>query len=183
MKVQIAGQEEELTGRLACADALKRDLSGKKFRQVLAAEACDPSGCRLLDLSSEIPADCQSLEPVYADSAAGLAILRHSTAHVLAAAATKLFPGIRVAIGPAIENGFYYDFDYERPLTPADLEALEAEMGRITAQALPFEHELVSRERAIELFRAAGEKYKLEILDGIADSEVGLYKCGDFTDL
>lgn len=183
MKVQIAGQTEELPDRLACSEALRRVLSGKKFRQAVAAKVCDATRCQLVDLSTQVPGGCRSIEPVYADSDEGQEILRHSTAHVLAAAATRLFPGIKVAIGPAIENGFYYDFDFERPLSAEDLGAIEAEMAKIAASAIEFEHEMLPREQAAELFRSDGQDYKLEILEGIPDGEVGIYKCGEFADL
>ncbi len=101
----------------------------------------------------------------------------------MACAVKKLFPAAKVAIGPAIENGFYYDFDYERPFSPADLEAIEAEMGNIAKAALPFTHCKVAKGEAANIFAAEDEKYKLELLDSIGDCEAGLYTCGDFTDL
>lgn len=183
MKVEIAGEEVEIPAQADCGQALQQTLSGKKFKQVIAARICTPSGCYIADLSAPVPGDCARLEPIYADSEEGLAVLRHSTAHIMAAAARRLFPGIKVAIGPAIENGFYYDFDYERPLTAEDLAAIEVEMAKISAAALPFRHEMLPRQKALELFRDAGENYKVELIEGIPDEEVGIYTCGNFTDL
>ena len=119
-----------------------------------------------------------------ADSPEGLAVLRHGAAHVLAAAARHVFPGVKVTIGPAIEHGFYYDFDYTRAFTPEDLPALEAEMRQIIAADLPFERREVSRTEAAAIFREEGELYKLELLEAIGEGEkVSLYALGDFVDL
>jgi threonyl-tRNA synthetase len=121
---------------------------------------------------------------VEARSPEGLALLRHSAAHVLAAAARRLFPGVKVSIGPAIENGFYYDFDYERPFTPDDFPSLEAEMRRIVKEDLPFERSLSGRAEAAVFFRERGEPYKVELVESIDEGEeISLYTLGDFADL
>jgi len=113
-----------------------------------------------------------------------LEILRHSCAHIMADAVKKLFPEARVTIGPAIENGFYYDFDVPKPFTEEDLAAIEAEMRKIAGRNLPFVREEVTREQARELFASMNEPYKLEILDAIPEGEtVTLYRHGDFVDL
>jgi threonyl-tRNA synthetase len=114
----------------------------------------------------------------------GLEIIRHSTAHLLAYAAQKLFPGLQVTIGPVIENGFYYDFSYERPLTPEDLEAIEAKMRELAAKDEPIVREVWNRDEAVKLFLGMGEKYKAEIISSIpADQQISLYREGDFVDL
>lgn len=108
---------------------------------------------------------------------------RHSASHVMAQAVKRLHPGARLAIGPSIADGFYYDFDLEEHLTPGHLEKIEAEMEKIVAEDLPFARETMPREKAIEFFRGRGENYKVELIEGIDDPEVSLYRDGDFIDL
>jgi len=136
----------------------------------------------LRDLGFRIESDAV-VEPIYIDSPEGLEILRHSTSHVMAMAVKNLFPGVKVTIGPAIEDGFYYDFDYERPFREDDLPAIENRMKEIVKEDLPFKRELMSREKAIEFFAHQGEDYKVEILQEIEDDQVSLYTQGNFTDL
>jgi threonyl-tRNA synthetase len=114
---------------------------------------------------------------------APLPTLRHSTAHVMAQAVKRLFPAVKVAIGPAIEHGFYYDFAKPDPFTPGDLETIEAVMREIIAADLPFTRRELPRAEAIDLFRARGETFKVEILEGIGAEAVSLYRQGDFEDL
>ena len=111
--------------------------------------------------------------------------LRHSAAHVLAAALCRLFKGIQLDIGPATDTGFYYDVDFSRKLTPEDFPAIEAEMARIVEADYPFERIEVTREEAERLLRSIGQtRYKLERLADIPDGEpITLYRCGDFLDL
>ncbi len=110
--------------------------------------------------------------------------LRHSTAHVLASAVTELFPDVKVAGGPPVENGFYYDFARETPFTPEDLVAIEARMREIVAQDRPFEYSETSKDEARRRFEAAGEKYKLHFLEVIPpDGRVTYYQDGPFLDL
>ena len=110
--------------------------------------------------------------------------MRHSTAHVMAAAICKLFEHVRCDIGPATADGFYYDFDLPHRLTPADFPAIEEEMRRIIAADLPFERQELSRPEAQELLRAQGQTYKLERLADIPEGEpIVFYRCGDFSDL
>ncbi len=123
------------------------------------------------------------LEPVAVDSPEGLEILRHSTSHVMACAVQELFPETKVTIGPAVENGFYYDFDRPKPFTPEDLSRIEERMREIVSRGERFERQVLDREDAERLFREMGETYKLEILAEIPDQEVSLYKVGGFTDL
>jgi len=109
---------------------------------------------------------------------------RHSLSHVMAQAVGRLFPGALLAIGPAIEDGFYYDFDLPRPLTPEDLEAIEAEMRRIIAADLPIVRKELSREEAEAFFGTAGQKYKVELIRELPEGEtVSTYTQGEFTDL
>jgi threonyl-tRNA synthetase len=122
-----------------------------------------------------------SLVPI--ESADGLAIMRHSASHVMATAVKRLFPEARLAIGPAIEDGFYYDFDLPRPLQPEDLAAIEKEMSRIIRADERFERVEMASAEAAALFEKRGEPYKVEIISRIAEPAVTLYRNGDFVDL
>jgi threonyl-tRNA synthetase len=112
-----------------------------------------------------------------------LPTLRHSAAHVMAQAVQQLFPEVKLAIGPAIEDGFYYDFLKPAPFTPEDLARIEARIAELVAADLPFTREEMSREAAIRFFEERGEPFKVEILRGIAAPTVSLYRQGDFVDL
>ncbi|MBI5300345.1 MAG: threonine--tRNA ligase [Deltaproteobacteria bacterium] len=109
--------------------------------------------------------------------------MRHSCAHIMADAVQKLFPSAKVTIGPVIEEGFFYDFDYPRGFAPEDLPKIEAKMKEIIASNLPFESKEVSKKEAIQLFKKMGENYKIEIINGIEGDNVTLYTHGNFTDL
>src|SRR6184192_2301355 len=111
-----------------------------------------------------------------------LSVLRHSTAHLLAEAVRRLYPGVKIAIGPPIENGFYYDFEFPEPISEADLERIEAEMQKELAEGREWNREEVSREEARRRFEAEGEQYKVELVE-TADGEISFYTQGDFTDL
>lgn len=163
----------------SCGDALKAALSGKKFKSVLAARV---DGL-LLDLAAQLPSSAAEVAPVYADSPEGLEMLRHSAAHVMAAAVKKLFPDAKATIGPAIDTGFYYDFDVPRPFSPDDFPAIEAEMRGIIEAAQPFTRMELPREEAMARFAAMGEAYKAEIISELPADVVSLYQCGDFIDL
>lgn len=114
----------------------------------------------------------------------GVDVIRHSCAHLMAMAVQELFPGAQVTIGPVIEDGFYYDFAYERPFTPEDLEKIEKRMDELSKQNLPVERSVMERPDAIKLFEQMGEKYKVEIIDSIPGEEpLSFYKQGDFIDL
>ena len=111
-----------------------------------------------------------------------LSLIRHSTAHILAAAVTKLYPGTKVAIGPSVENGFYYDFLFPSPISSEDLPAIEKEMRKIDASGVPFTRKEVSREEALGMFR--DEPFKTELIRELpADAVISVYQTGDFTDL
>ena len=138
---------------------------------------------KLVDASFPIDHDAR-LEIVTEKSPEALEILRHSTAHLMGQAVQRLFPGAQVTIGPVIENGFYYDFAYERPFTPEDLPKIEAEMHKIVAEQLPVTRSVKSRDEAIRFFRGLGEEYKAEIIESIpAGEQLSLYSQGEFTDL
>lgn len=134
------------------------------------------------DLSSPVNPDTQP-EPIYIDSEEGLEILRHSTAHVMAMAVKELFPDVKVAIGPAIEGGFYYDFACERPFKDEDLPGIEEKMKEIVEADLPFLRHEMDKEEAAEFFASLGEDYKVELIEEMGTDKVSLYSQGSFTDL
>lgn len=138
---------------------------------------------KLVDLSVPIEAD-SDLVLITNKDPEGLEIIRHSCAHLLAHAVKELFPGVQVTIGPVIENGFYYDFSYERPFTPEDLVAIEKRMQEISRRNLKIERKVWDRSEAINFFKDIGEHYKAQIIASIPNDEpVSLYSQGEFTDL
>ena len=138
---------------------------------------------KLVDLGRAIERDAR-LEIITEKSPEALDIIRHSTAHLLAQAVQRLFPGAQVTIGPVIDSGFYYDFAYQRPFTPEDLPRIEDEMRRIAAAAIPLDRAVKSRDDAVAFFEGIGEHYKAEIIRAIpAHEELSLYTQGEFTDL
>ncbi len=137
----------------------------------------------VLDTSHVIEADVE-LAIITDRSEEGLEIIRHSSAHLLAQAVKQLFPEAQVTIGPVIENGFYYDFAFERPFTPEDLEAIEKKMAELSSADASIERRVLSRDEAVAYFRGLGEEYKAEIIEDIpADQDLSLYRQGDFEDL
>ncbi|MDX1498838.1 MAG: threonine--tRNA ligase [Woeseiaceae bacterium] len=137
----------------------------------------------LVDLTREIDADA-AVEIVTRDSAEGVELLRHDAAHVLAEAVKELWPETQVTIGPAIENGFYYDFARDEAFTDSDLETIEERMREIVDRDEPIRREVWDRDEAVEFFRDMGEEYKAEIIAGIPGEEtITLYRQGEFIDL
>jgi threonyl-tRNA synthetase len=179
--VKVLGQqgEQEVEAGEDLGSTLAPALSNKKLKELAAARCNDT----VLDLSQPVPQGCESVEPVFLSSSEGLEILRHSAAHVMAQAVKDLFPSAKVAIGPAVENGFYYDFDFERSFTPEDMEKIEAGMARSIGADIPFVREEVSLEEAKKLFLEKNETYKLELLEEMDGDTVSLYRHGDFVDL
>ena len=137
----------------------------------------------LVDTAYRIERDAP-LEIVTEKHPDALDVVRHSTAHLLAQATQRLFPDTQVTIGPVVENGFYYDFARATPFTPEDLARIEAEMKKIAGEAQPVSRSVMARDQAVEFFRAKGEKYKAEIIEGIpANEDLSLYAQGEFIDL
>jgi threonyl-tRNA synthetase len=134
----------------------------------------------VVDLGREAP-EGKPVEWITASDPDGVEVLRHSTAHVMAAAVKELFPEALITIGPSIENGFYYDFDVDIPFTPEDLARIEDRMREIVKKGEPFVREEMPKEKARELF--PGEPYKEELLDDIPDETVSIYRTGNFLDL
>ncbi len=138
---------------------------------------------QLVDLSFVIRED-SDLAIITDKNPEGLEVIRHSTAHLLAYAVKELFPDAQVTIGPVIEHGFYYDFSYQRPFTPEDLEKIEKKMTEIANRDLPITRKIMPRNDAAQYFKSIKENYKAEIIESIpADQEVSLYTEGEFTDL
>jgi threonyl-tRNA synthetase len=137
----------------------------------------------LVDASFLIEKDA-SLAIVTDKDAAGVEVIRHSMAHLMAHAVKELFPEAQVTIGPVIENGFFYDFSYQRAFTPEDLQAIEKRMAEIVKRDLPVVRSVMPRDEAVAYFKGLGENYKAEIIESIpADQDVSLYTQGNFTDL
>ncbi len=137
----------------------------------------------LVDASTLIDQDA-TLQIITAKDEAGVDVIRHSTAHLLAQAVKQLFPDAQVTIGPVIENGFFYDFAYQRPFTPDDLIAIEAKMQQLVAEDYAISRTVLSRDEAVKFFKEQGESYKAELIESIpADQDLSLYQQGGFTDL
>ena len=178
-KIKLKGQSEkeiEAEG-LTAIDALKR-LEAKSLDRIVAVKINGENR----DLFSSLE-ETSELEPVDVESSEGLEILRHSTSHVMAMAVKDLFHGVKVTIGPAIENGFYYDFDYERPFREEDLVKIQERMGEIIKANLPFERKELSAQEALDFFDKQGEAYKVELIRDLGVEKVSLYRQGTFTDL
>ena len=154
-----------------------RDISARLAKAAVAAKVDG----ELADLSAPLTADIE-LAVVTADTPEGLEILRHSASHVMAEAVGRLYPDAKFAIGPAIEDGFYYDFDLPDSLSDADLPKIEEEMQRIVAEDQPFVRSELSKEAAVAKMREWGQPYKVELLDEV-EGGVSFYETGDFVDL
>ncbi len=173
------GKTANVPAGTSAAAAVKELYSSKVRKKTVAVRA----GGDLLDLSAALDHDAV-VEPIAVDSPEGLAILRHSAAHVMAAAVLDLFGSeVQVTIGPAIDDGFYYDFDKDEPFTPDDFARIEDKMNELVKARLPFVRREVSREEAERLFSDLGQKYKLELIADIDADTVSLYELGGFTDL
>ena len=172
MRITVQGEERECPGGTTAGEVLAAQAS-------LAARV---NGA-VRDLS-QVLAEGDAVEPVTFAEPAGREVYWHTSSHILAQAVKRLFPEARLGVGPAIEEGFYYDFDLPRPLEPQDLERISAEMGRIVGEALPLERREVTRGEAEERMAAGGESYKLELVRGLPEGEpISLYHQGEFVDL
>ena len=171
------GSVQTLTGGLSGKEVVA-GLDGALKKEVI----CLKVDGELVDLSAQLPEEA-GVSLVLRSDPEALVILRHSASHIMAQAVKKIFPTAKLAIGPAIENGFYYDFDLPRPLTPEDLTEIEAEMRKIVKEDYPFTCRLVGKEEALAGLSAAGEKYKVELVSELNDGEISLYQQGDFSDL
>lgn len=179
--------------RIQLPDGREADFPpGMSVREILAAAGWkgleDVVAARvnenLVDLARPVTEDSK-IKPVAASSKEGLALLRHSISHVMAQAVQDLFPGVKVAIGPSIEDGFYYDFEYGNTFTTEDLARIESRMEEIVSRNDPFERKELSRAEAIRFFRDRGETYKVELLEDLPGdvTTVSLYSQGGYVDL
>jgi threonyl-tRNA synthetase len=137
---------------------------------------------RIVDFHTPVD-ESGRLELIPVDSKEGLAVLRHSTAHLMASAVVKLFPGTKLAIGPAIDEGFYYDFQAERPFQPEDLAKIEASMHEIAEENHMFRRGELGRDEALRKFQSEGETFKVELIEGLPDPRLSTYTHSFFTDL
>lgn len=156
-----------------------KDISRRLAKDALVGEVDG----KLVGLDYRIEGD-HNLHILTFEDEVGKDAFRHTSSHILAQAVKKLFPEAKLAIGPAIQDGFYYDFDVERPFTPEDLEALEKEMKKIVDEDYYLERMEMDREEAVEFFKEKGEDYKVELIEDIPEGQtVSLYKQGNFVDL
>ena len=161
------------------ANEIARSLSPRLAKEAVAARV----NGNLCDMSAKIEADVP-IEILTFDSDEGRKVFWHSTAHVMAQAVKDLFPEARLAIGPSIEEGFYYDFEVEKPFLPEDLERIEKRMAEIIKEKAQFQRVELSHQEAIDDFKKAGENYKVEMLqEDILDDRVSVYKHSAFKDL
>src|SRR5579871_785040 len=181
-----SGAVERLPAGIGAGEALRAHaarngtLRGAVERAVAAR--VEAAGARVVDLARPLVEDCR-IAPVAPDSPEGLDVIRHSCAHLMAQAVKRLWPETEITIGPVIENGFYYDFKRPEGFTPDDLARIEETMRAIVAEDLPVTRDEVAKAEAVRLFRAMGEHYKVEIIEGIPDEVVSLYRQGEFVDL
>ncbi len=156
-----------------------RSIGAGLARATLAGKVDD----RLVDASTLIEKDAR-VQIITGKDEEGLEVIRHSTAHLMAQAVKELFPYVQVTIGPVIEDGFYYDFAYDRPFTPEDLQAIEKKMQELVTENLEIKRRVLPRDEAMRFFREQQEKYKAELIEAIPeDEQLSLYSQGDFTDL
>ena len=176
------GSKREYPGPVTVAE-VATSIGAGLAKAALAGRVGQGEGARVVDTSHRIDSDTQ-LSIITDKDAAGLDVIRHSTAHLLAYAVKALFPDAQVTIGPVIENGFFYDFAYKRPFTPDDLVAIEAKMTDLARKDERVERRVLPRDEAVAHFKAIGEHYKAEIIASIpAGEDVSLYREGAFEDL
>jgi threonyl-tRNA synthetase len=173
--VTVGGESRVVPVGTIVRDVLKNGIPSK---DLVAARVND----KIVDLSRKIEHDA-TVEPILAESPEGLDVIRHSTAHLMAMAVQSLYPGTQVTIGPVIEDGFFYDFAPPAPFTVEDLPKIEAKMRELAKADHKITRTEVAREDAIRKFSEMGEKYKVEIIQGIPDDQVSIYSEGDWMDL
>ena len=172
------GSKKEYAQAMSIID-ISRDISEGLARVACVGEVDGQTE----DLRTVIDKDCE-LNILTAKDAEGLAALRHTASHVMAQAIKRLYPSAKLAIGPSIADGFYYDIDFETPITADDLEKIEAEMKKIIKEALPLERFTLPREEALALMKEKEEPYKVELIEDLPEGEeISFYKQGEFTDL
>jgi threonyl-tRNA synthetase len=162
--------------------ATVRDLAASIGAGLAKASIAGKVDERLVDLTAPLHNDAK-VEIITEKSPEALEIIRHSTSHLMAQAVKQLFPKAKVTIGPAIENGFYYDFDVDAPFSPEDLEKIEARMKELAKANMKVDRQVLTKSDAIKLFREMGEDYKVELIEDLDAETVSLYRQGDFIDL
>ena len=179
MKITLkGGTVKEYEGSMSVLDIAK-DISEGLARAATSAKVNGES----VDLRTELSEDCE-LEILTFDSEDGKGAFNHTASHIMAQAIKRLYPETKLAIGPSIANGFYYDLDRETPFTTEDLEKIEAEMKKIVKENLPLERFTKSREEAICYFKEKDEPYKVELIEDLPEGEeISFYSQGEFTDL
>ena len=176
------GSKREYAGPVTVAE-VAASIGAGLAKAALAGRVGQGDAARVVDTSHVLVADT-ALAIITDKDAAGLEVIRHSTAHLLAYAVKELFPDAQVTIGPVIENGFFYDFSYKRPFTPEDLVAIEAKMGELARKDEKVERRVLPRDAAVAYFKSLGEAYKAEIIASIpANEDISLYREGAFEDL
>ncbi|MEY2894264.1 MAG: hypothetical protein RJA98_4172, partial [Pseudomonadota bacterium] len=176
------GSKREFPGPVTVAE-VAASIGAGLAKAALAGRVGTGDAARVVDTSHLMETDT-ALAIITDKDAAGLDVIRHSTAHLLAYAVKTLFPEAQVTIGPVIENGFYYDFAYKRPFTPDDLAAIEAKMTELAKKDEKVLRRVLPRDEAVAHFKAIGEHYKAEIIASIpANEDVSLYREGKFEDL
>ena len=178
IKVSLKNDVREFESGVSVLDVAK-SISEGLARSIVAAEVDG----EVVGLDTVLDKDC-SVNLLKFEDKEGREVFRHTSSHILAQAIKRLYPEAKLAIGPAIDNGFYYDIDLEHSLVPEDLEALEKEMKKIAKEDLKIERFELPREEAIKLMQEKGEDYKVELIEDLPeDAVISFYKQGDFTDL
>ena len=176
-KINFLGQSYEIAEGVSLLDFVKQHAK-KESKDTIAAKFNGQE----VDLTY-IPETDGDLELIFTTTNEGLEILRHSTSHLMAQAVKRLYPNVQVTIGPAIKDGFYYDFDTDKPFTDEDLPKIEAEMKKIIKENIPVIRKIMTKKDAIEYFKKNNEPYKVEIIEDIDADTVSFYEQGDFIDL
>lgn len=176
-KINFSGNYYDIAEGVSLLDFLKENFK-KELKDAIAAKFNGQEA----DLTF-IPETDGNLELILTTSPEGLEILRHSTSHLMAHAVKRLYPNVQVTIGPAIKDGFYYDFDTDKPFTDEDLPKIEEEMKKIIKENIPVVRKIMTKKDAIEYFKKNNEPYKVEIIEDIDADTVSFYEQGDFIDL
>lgn len=176
-KINFSGQSYDMPKEMSLLDFIKQNAK-KESKDTIAAKFNGQE----VDLTY-IPETDGNLELIFTTTNEGLEILRHSTSHLMAQAVKRLYPNVQVTIGPAIKDGFYYDFDTDKPFTDEDLPKIEAEMKKIIKENIPVIRKIMTKKEAIEYFKKNNEPYKVEIIEDIDADTVSFYEQGDFIDL
>lgn len=176
-KINFSGQSYDMPKKMSLLDFIKQNAK-KESKDTIAAKFNGQE----VDLTY-IPETDGNLELILTTTNEGLEILRHSTSHLMAQAVKRLYPNVQVTIGPAIKDGFYYDFDTDKPFTDEDLPKIEAEMKKIIKENIPVIRKIMTKKDAIEYFKKNNEPYKVEIIEDIDADTVSFYEQGDFIDL